>query len=185
MNPVTDPAEDVTLTGFKFHQTGMMRYPSLSIRQTSDGYEAAATYDEIYWPEIDTPAGEDFFEYYSYLIYNEDGHYGYDEFVSGGDPFDPEHSAGTYTAKLTQDDMDNFFMLLNDAGVLEWDGFNGYWTPPAGMEVSDSGCTFDLKLLLSDGRVITAHGMDSYPNGYDEGMQVIYDFFESFGLSAF
>ncbi|MCR5371285.1 MAG: hypothetical protein K6E83_11335 [Clostridium sp.] len=166
----TELPDGVTLDGLKYSRWGMRMNQNYSIRRTAEGYECAITRSEVYWPEID---GEETAEYYDY---DPETGYGYDHSSSLGDPFDPSEKFSRVTVQ--KNEMDELCDGLVEAGVLAWDGYDGKWTPPVGMEVTDTGETFDLLLLFSDGQVLHAHGVDTEPDNFNEVWSVISDFFE-------
>ena len=169
----TDPG---MVVGFKYSHQGMMREPYYSIRRVKDGYECASTYSEIYWEEMD---GADIMEY---LELSSDGTYGYDDY-SGRNPLGI--GSGAKKARLTSEDMEEFTEILFSHGVFDWDGFDGHRTPSNGMFATDSGATFDLKVLRADGTVIQAHGVDVEPPNSDEAILAIFDFYERHGVPVY
>ncbi len=161
---------DLSLTGLRFTAWGMMMQPSYSIREVPEGFECAITGDEIYWPAMD---GDDLEEDYEI---NEERGYAWDSF-SGPDPLGPD--AGTHSAVTVGDsEMQELFDKLMAENILEWDGYDEIWEAPEGMEVTDTGETFNLDLLFSDGKHLKAHGIDTFPENYGAVVKVIYDFFE-------
>ena len=175
-NPGNDNADPSMVVGFKYSHQGMMREPYYSIRRVKGGYECASTYSEIYWEEMD---GADIMEY---LDLSADGTYGYDDY-SGRNPLGI--GSGAKKARLTSEDMEEFTEILTSHGVFDWDGFDGHRTTPVGMFATDSGATFDLKVLRADGTVIQAHGVDVEPPNSDEAILAIFDFFERHGVSVY
>ena len=171
-----DPTQPATVVGFKYAHQGMMREPYYSIRQVEDGFEGAATYSEVFWEAMDGAETMD------YMERSADGSYGYDEYA-GGDPLGPESNA--QIALLSSEEMEEFTALLQEHGVFAWDGFDEHYQPPAGMHMTDSGVTFDLKILLSDGTHISAHGVDAAPPNSSEAISAIFDFFERHGIETY
>lgn len=167
----TQLPEGAKLVGFKYSAMGMYLSPYWSIRQVDGGYACAETRGEIYWPAID---GED--GLYG-IGYDEEKGYGYEQYSSIGDPLAEDGPMHSLTL-LTDDDMAELQRILEEHGVLAWDGFDEAWYPPKGVEVTDTGATFDLKLLFSDGTVMKAHGVDAYPEGYNDALVAIGKFFE-------
>lgn len=165
---VSEPVEvsnDATVVGFRYTHMGMYRGPFYSIRQVGDGHVCAETSSPIFWPAMDGLEG--------YTL-SDDGTYGYDSFST-----DPMGKDAYYSAvSLTDEDLVEFTNLLADDGVFEWDGFDETWTPPEGLEVTDTGETFDLQVLLSDGTHISAHGVDTAPEGSNRAIADIMDWFE-------
>jgi len=167
IQPVAPPS-GTTVVGFKFNQQAMMRGRFYSIRQVDDGFECADTGDEVFWLAMD---GKEAMEH---ATLSDDGTYAYEWL--GNDPLSPDNHCSRTT--LTKEDMAEFTELLTSYGVFGWDGFDETWTPPAHMEVTDTGATFNLDILLSDGTHISAHGVDSYPLGYDRAINAIQAYFE-------
>lgn len=163
-----DPPNGTTVVGFKFNQQGMMRGRYYSIRQVDGGFECADTGDEVFWLAMD---GEETVEHGTI---SDDGTYAYEWL--GKDPLSPDNHCSR--TSLTEEDMVEFTELLTSHGVFGWDGFDEVWTPPAHMEVTDTGTTFNLDILLSDGTHISAHGIDSYPPGYNKAINAIQTYFE-------
>ncbi len=154
-----------TVVGFRYTHMGMYRGPFYSIRQVDGGYVCAETSSPIFWPAMDGSEG--------YTL-SDDGTYGYDSFST-----DPMGKDAYYSAvSLTDEDLVEFTNLLADDGVFEWDGFDETWAPPEGFEVTDTGDTFDLQVLLSDGTHISAHGVDTAPEGSNRAIADIMDWFE-------
>lgn len=58
--------------------------------------------------------------------------------------------------------------LLQDCGAANWDGFHG--SDPRVLD----GYQFVFELTLADGKVISASGSNSYPDGYSELQSVLY-----------
>lgn len=169
------PSSQPVVVGFRFTYQGMAVGPHYSIRRVGDAFLCATTSSKVYWLELD---GEEQLEE---LTVSRDGTYAYDKYAG----VDPLGKGAVYSqVALSQADMEDFTKLLADHGVLEWDGFDEYWEPPAGFEVTDTGSTFDLQVLLSDGTRVNAHGMDAYPEGYGDAVLAIMDFFEAHGCST-
>ena len=166
------PPAGAKLIGFKHASASGMTTPEYwSIRQTGEGYAFAETGDEIFWPEID---GADILDN---IDFDEEKGYGYDGFSTRGDPLAedaPMHSLTT----LSDDDMAELLGILVEHDVLSWDGYDESWEPPAGLEVTDTGGFFDLKLLFSDGTLMTAHGKDAHPESYNDAMVALQHFLE-------
>lgn len=163
---------DAMLTGLKYSQWGMRVYSFYSIRPTEEGYECSITGSELYWPGID---GEETAEYHDF---DPETGYGYDRYSSLGDPFDPDGPKFSRVL-LQEEDVKELGEALLNEGVLSWDGYDEKWEPPAGMEVTDTGETFDLRLQFSDGYVLHAHGVDTRPENFDAVWGIIWDFFET------
>lgn len=164
-----DPPDGATVTGFRFSHRGMYWGPFYSIRQVEGGFECAVTNGDVYWPAMD---GEDFLPW-SELSPN--GSYGYLDY--GGDPLgaDSYHSA----VLLDDADMAEFTELLAEHGVFGWDGFDEQRTWEEGFQPTDTGDTFDLRILLSDGTHMSAHGVDVTPDDPAGGMNAIMRWFEA------
>ena len=76
------------------------------------------------------------------------------------DPGDREN----YLETRTEDSPDLYqsvLTLLDDCGVAGWDGFS-----ESDPNVLD-GEMFSLELVLADGSVLTAHGSNAWPDGYN------------------
>ena len=168
---VGSPTQDEKplVVGFRFDQQGMQREPYYSIRRVDGVFVCAITYGKPYWAELDgeealedcTPSDDGTYAYYAY---------------DGGDPFGD--GTGYSIATLTAEDREAFTQLLEEHGVFAWDGFDECWEPPEGMEVTDTGSTFDLQVLLSDGTRVNVHGIDAHPEGYSPAVLAIMEFFE-------
>ena len=144
--------DGIHVEGFKFTQQGTAMGPYYSVRKTDDGYECATTLAEVLWPEID---GE---EYYP----------------ADKDPFDGYRASRVI---LSADDLAELERIVNDHGVYGWNGYDESYSPPAG--VLDMDDSFTLKVLLSDGSIITAHGYNSEPEGFSPFALDVIAFFEA------
>ena len=163
--------DGVKLVGLRYSASGMEMRPDYTIRQVPDGYACSISWGSIYWPEMD---GEDEMEYYEL---NEAEGYGYEPYTSMGDPLGPDGAEHSVVV-VGEQEMQTLCDALVAAGVLGMDGYDEVWEAPEGMEVTDTGESFWLKLLFSDGSRVTSHGIDCYPDNYDEVVGVIFDFFE-------
>lgn len=65
---------------------------------------------------------------------------------------------------------DSLAGLLHNCGAAEWDGFHG-----TNSNVLD-GYSFTFEMTLADGKVISASGSNSYPDGYAEFQSTLYRF---------
>lgn len=171
-----EPAEmpapaGISLTGLRFISSGMYMSPVYAIRQTQEGFACSISDRPVYWQAMD---GDDFRSEDREV--NEEQGYSWDA-DSGDDPLAedaPSHS-------LVLVDEQPMYLLTNqlmDENILEWDGYDETWEPPVGMEVTDTGESFTLEALFSDGTHVKAHGIDAYPDNYNEVVGLIYDFFE-------
>ena len=163
--------DGVKLTGLRYSASCMSMNPDYTIRQVPDGYACSISWGSIYWPEMD---GEEEMEYYEL---NEAEGYGYEPYTSMGDPLGPD-SAEHSLVVVGEQEMQELCDALVAAGVLGMDGYDEVWEAPEGVEVTDTGETFWLNLLFSDGSRVKAHGIDCYPDNYNEVVGVIFDFFE-------
>ena len=145
--------DGVRVEGFKFTQQGMAAGPYYSVRKTDGGYECAITLDEVTWPEID---GEDY------------------EADASDDPFE---GARVSRVMLSDDDRAELDRIVSEHGIMGWDGYQKSYSPPAG--VLDMDDSFDLKVLLSDGTIVAAHGYNSEPDGFDAFVADLLAFFEA------
>ena len=166
----TTPPDSPTLVGFRLSMQGMYEEPVYSIRQVEGGFECTATPIAIYWPAMDGDTVD-------HCLKSTDGSYYYEPYTAFGDPLDPATSWFSRTL-LDDADMAQLLDILVEHAVLSWDGFDEKRDWPEGFAPTDTGASFDLKILLSDGRLITAHGIDSYPDGYNAAINDIRAFFE-------
>ena len=60
-------------------------------------------------------------------------------------------------------DAESFISLLNDCGIMRWDGFSG--KHPRGVK---DGEMFSFEAFVNDGRRIRASGSENFPKGFRE-----------------
>lgn len=60
--------------------------------------------------------------------------------------------------------------ILNDCGVLQWDGFYGK-NPPGVLD----GTMFSLKAEVNDGKTVRASGSNNFPKHYRDFTNALYE----------
>lgn len=72
--------------------------------------------------------------------------------------------------KSAETDCASVVRLLNDCGVVKWDGFVGK-NPPFVLD----GTMFTFEAQINDGRKIRAHGSNNFPKHFREFRNFLYE----------
>lgn len=67
-------------------------------------------------------------------------------------------------------DCDEVIEILNNCGILQWDGFYGK-NPPGVLD----GTMFSLEAELNDGRTVRASGSNNFPKHYHDFTNALYE----------
>ena len=104
----------------------------------------------------------------------------YDElFWMDMDDYDSEEDSSVRVSRVIvdQEEINDLMDRLLEYDVLSWDGFDRSESLEEGLLDGDSG--FELKMLLSDGRIINASGYNAFPPNSDAIIGILTGFFYS------
>jgi len=175
----------MTITGLKFHQTGMSMTPYYTIIPVEAGYDVMITDKEILFEAVDNKPAQPSMSGMQGMM-NGGMNMSAMQSVMGMGMFGmgvavpatyEELSGSKSKITLPEEEIRPFFDALSDAGVESWNGFSKSAQPSSMM--SDSGSSFSLKLLCEDGTVLKVSGANAYPDNFREVTGLLYDFFKS------
>ncbi|MCR5372505.1 MAG: hypothetical protein K6E41_03455 [Solobacterium sp.] len=102
----------------------------------------------------------------------------YDEpFWMDMDGYDGENESGGRVSRVIveQDEINDLMDRLLEYDILSWDGFDRSESLEEGLLDGDSG--FELKMLLSDGRIVSAEGYNVFPPNNNAIIGILTGFF--------
>lgn len=163
-NTLTREDLGVTLSGLYMTQQGMARGPYYIYRQNDDG---------LIFKITDTDPVELARRAQNTQAFNEDEAHFY--------AFNKVLEEECASVVCLDDDsiVRELEAAIVEVDALRWDGWDKKGNPGLGtFDVADTGSSYSLYLTLSDGSIVTMHGEDICPDGWDTLFNAVAEIFE-------
>ena len=168
MQTVT-PSEGATLSGFYMSHRGMAMEPYYILRMTDSGCFMKITSEEPCGYRM-TEDGEEPSEIGGIGELDSETENRYFGFVNTIK--DCEHASLITADDAIVEELEN---IVRDSGALDWDGYS---KSKSMKGVLDSGDSYELFVLFSDGTTVTVDSYNTCPEGWDDFFVMARDIFE-------